>query len=80
MMAAPGPGLLTLIDNREVSPAPVSNFAWKTRIENSRVNLPFNRSGSMKVSLRACMNGHSLSFEDLDSKFSLGKVFQTLNE
>ena len=51
MMAAPGFGMLSLIDNREVSPAPVSHFKPKTlgnNIGNNRVSLPFNRSGSFK--------------------------------
>ena len=47
MMAAPGQGMLSLIDNREVSPAPVSHFAPRTlganNIGNNRVTLPFKR-------------------------------------
>lgn len=46
-MVAPGQGILSLIDNREVSPAPVSHFAPKTlginRMGHNRVTLPFKR-------------------------------------
>ena len=46
--------MLSLIDNREVSPAPVSRFFPKTRgygnnISHNRVTLPFNRAGSFSV-------------------------------
>ena len=50
MNAAPGLGMLSLIDNREVSPAPVSHFASKTRIGHNRVSLPFHKQGSLKAS------------------------------
>jgi len=43
--------MLSLIDNREVSPAPVSQFALKTLGNNmgsNRVTLPFNRVNSFK--------------------------------
>ena len=47
MMAAPGHGMLNLIDNREISPAPVSHFAPKMRgpsnMNHNRVTLPFKR-------------------------------------
>jgi len=46
--------MLSLIDNREVSPAPVSRFAPKTlgysnNIAHNRITLPFNRAGSFNV-------------------------------
>ena len=47
MMAAPGHGMLTLLDNREISPAPVSRFAPKMcgpgNMNHNRVTLPFKR-------------------------------------
>ena len=47
MIAAPGQGMFTLIDNREVSPAPVSGFATRIRgpgnMNSNRVSVPFKR-------------------------------------
>ena len=51
MMAQPGHGVLSLIDNREVSPAPVSHFKPKTLLggSNASVSFPFHRAGSFKA-------------------------------
>ena len=56
MVAAPGNGMLSLADNREVSPAPVSRFAPKTlstNIAHNRVTLPFKRAASFKDMLNS---------------------------
>lgn len=61
MLAEPGNGMLSLIDNREVSPAPVSRFAPKTlgysnNISHNRITLPFNRAGSFKETSKPCLD------------------------
>lgn len=61
MIAAPGKGMLSLMNHREVSPAPVSSFALFTQsnnMRNNRVTIPFKRtfrrleSGSVFDSLK----------------------------
>jgi len=71
MMVEPGQGMLSLIDNREVSPAPVSHFAPRTlgnNIGHNRVTLPFNRAGSFKVD---SFTNEKLSFNRRPSDSSL---------
>ena len=51
-MVEAGPVRLSLADNREVSPSPVSHFIPKNQIGHNRVSLPFNglqKTSSFKV-------------------------------
>lgn len=60
-------GMLSLIDNREVSPKPVSHFALKGQGNNmgsNRVTLPFNRVDSFKPTISTLVEKPSGSHSD----------------
>ena len=75
MQAQPGQGMLSLIDHREVSPAPVSHFAPRTlggasgNIGSTRVTLPFRRGPKRQGSVFNSLSLKRASTENWQENF-----------